>query len=381
VTQTVLRDFVPPERLQNIQGRATATVAVEADGLSLERVRATAVLDRASLTLAGVPLTQSGPTKLRLENGRAWIEHFEWTAEGNSILASGGMSLAGARPSLELDVSGVLDLRVLGAFVSGAAAGGTADAKFTLSGPVDDPVIVGRMTVADADLQMDSPRLAASELEGTVRIAADRKVDLSLAGSLNTGSARVEGAFDLSELAAPIRLQFTGRGVAWNTLPASDRVGHRPRLVFGGKNSTLTGRVRSREHREPLVLSRLLSLSSATEIARSAADWTSRMRLDVAVATVSDVRIDNNYGRLDIGASSSGRHGGAPGRGGAHAGCEDVKSIWAATPIASAADVDLPTRAPSQVNFSQTRVETSQSASNCCSAAGQCGRKVTSPRA
>ena len=59
-------------------------------------------------------------------------------------------------------------------------------------------------------------------------------------------------------------------------------------------------------YREALILSRqLLRLSSTNGIARTTppADWVSRVRLNVAVATESDLRIDNNYGRLDVGAA------------------------------------------------------------------------------
>ena len=58
VTQAALEDIVASERLQKVQGSASATVAVDADRFSFERAQATAVLDRASLTLAGVPFTQ-----------------------------------------------------------------------------------------------------------------------------------------------------------------------------------------------------------------------------------------------------------------------------------------------------------------------------------
>jgi outer membrane protein assembly factor BamA len=391
VTETALKDFVSPEHLENIQGTAAATVAVEADALSLERVRGTAVLDRASLTLAGVPLTQNGPTELRLDNGRARIEHFEWTAEGNSIQASGGMSLAGAQPSLDVDVSGVLDLRVLGAFVSGAAAGGTADVDLALTGAVDNPAIVGRITVADADLQVDSPRLAASDLEGTVRLANDRKVDVSLAGLLNTGRARVEGTLDLSELAAPSgKLQFTGRGVALeypSGLQTESDIDLE--LVLGGKDSTLTGRVQVVDgtYREALVLSsHLLNLSSEAGIARTAppADWTSRMRLDVAVATASDVRIDNNYGRLDVGATlrlvGTVAHPGVVGR--MQAAEDGEIYLGGNTYRIEQLTIDLPNpRAITpEVNFSaQTKIGNLPIGVELrCGAGGQCERKVTS---
>ena len=50
----------------------------------------------------------------------------------------------------------------------------------------------------------------------------------------------------------------------------------------------------------------MLSLSSTNGIARAAAtgdDWVSQLRLDVTVATATDVHLDNNYGRLDVGGS------------------------------------------------------------------------------
>jgi outer membrane protein assembly factor BamA len=310
VTQAVLKDIVADERLRNVQGSASATVAVESDRLSLERVQATAVLDRAALALAGVPFTQSVPTRLRLKDGRATIDDFGWSAEGNSIVASGGANLTEARPSLDLGVSGALDLRVLSAFVTGLTSGGTAHADLKFTGPFDQPEVVGNVTVADGELQLDSPRLAASDLEGTLRIGAGRKASVLLTGLVNTGTARLEGTLDLAEPAAPVgTLRFTGRGVALEYPSGLQTESNADiDLALGASSSTLSGRidVLGGTYREALVLSsQLLHLSSVSGIARTAppAEWLSRVRLNVTVASASDLRIDNNYGRLDIGAA------------------------------------------------------------------------------
>src|SRR5262249_13943425 len=167
-------------------------------------------------TLGGVPFTQNVPTRLRFENGRASITAFEWSAEGNSIRASGGATLTGTRQSIDLAVRGILDLRVLSAFLSGGAAGGTADADLAITGPFDNPDILGRITLADGDLQLDSPRLAAADLGGTIRIAAGRQATVSLNALVNTGNATLEGTVDLRDLSAPLgKLQLTGRGIAF----------------------------------------------------------------------------------------------------------------------------------------------------------------------
>src|SRR4029077_5016166 len=110
---------------------------------------------------------------------------------------TGGADLTAARPSVDAAVSGVLDLRIVSAFVPGMSSAGTAKAALAIPGPADSPEITGTIAVSDGALQLETPRLAATDLEGTVHIAAGRQATLSLAGLLNTGRARLEGTIDL----------------------------------------------------------------------------------------------------------------------------------------------------------------------------------------
>jgi len=310
VTPAVLKNLLGPERLESIQGNASATLTADADRLSLERLRATAVVDRVSLVLAGVRVDQTVPTRLRFENGRASIDAFQWNAGSDSIVVTGGADVIGARPSIDAGVSGVLDLRVVSAFVTGVSSAGDAKVELAITGDLGSPEIVGQIAVSDGELQLDTPRFAASDLTGTVQIAAGRKATVSLAGLLNTGRAKVEGTVDLQDLAAPRgSLHFTGRGVALEFPSGLQTESDADiRLALAGTSSTLSGRVDvlGGTYREPLVLtSQLLNLSFTSGIANAAppADWLSRMGLDLTIATGSDVRIDNNYGRLDVGAN------------------------------------------------------------------------------
>jgi outer membrane protein assembly complex protein YaeT len=310
LTPELLKGVLTAEQLEAMQGNASATVEAEADRLSLEGVQATTVLERASLTLAGVPFTQSAPTRLRLENGRARIEEFRWSAEGNSIVASGGADLTSAEPTLDVTLAGALDLRAAGAFLTGIATGGTANADLRITGLMNDPDIAGSITIADGEVQLDSPRLAATDFKGTLQVGAGRTVTVSLAGSINTGNATVDGTIGLADLAAPLgKLQLVGRNVALE-YPSGFQTESdvNLELALTGATSTLTGRIDVLDgtYREALVITtQLLSLSSTSGIVGAAppADWLSRLRFDVAVATARDVQIDNNYGRFDMGAS------------------------------------------------------------------------------
>jgi hypothetical protein len=174
---------------------------------------------------------------------------------------------------------------------------------------IDDPEIVGRITVADAELQLDTPRLAASDLNGALEITPGRKVTVSVAGLVNAGSARLEGTLDFADLTAPLgKLHFTGGGIALE-YPAGLQTESNVDLgLEAGTGPMLSGRVEvlGGTYRETLVLtSQLLNLWSSRGIAMAAppADWLARVGLNVVVASASDVRIDNNYGRLAVGAN------------------------------------------------------------------------------
>ncbi len=391
VTQAALKDLVATERLQEISGNASVTVAADTDRLSLDRVRATAVFDPASVTLAGVPFTQSVPTRLRLESGHVRIDDFKWTAAGNSIVASGGANLTAAQPSIELGVAGVLDLRAVGAFATGVGTGGTANVDLTMTGLANNPDIGGRITIADGELQVDSPRLAVSDLEGTLQIAEGRKLTVSLAGMANTGNATLDGTIDLADLAAPLgKLQFTGRGVAMeypSGLQTESNVDLD--LALGATSSTLGGRidVLGGTYGEALGLSsQLLNLSSKSGIARSAPppDWMSRLRLNVLVATTTDVHIDNNYGRLDVGGSFRLIGTAAsPGVVGRLQAADDGEIFLAGNTYRIerlAVDLTNPRTIAPEVNFAaQTRIGDAPIRVELrCPATGPCDRKVTS---
>ena len=307
ITPKVLAPFVGAEQLREIDGAMALTIAADAGALSLEHVNASVVLDEASLTLAGVPFKQVAPTRLRLEHRRATVDEFRWDSLGNPITVKGSADLAGARPRIDLQVDGTVDLRALGAFASGIDTSGTARANLAIGGVLDTPEIAGEIAVTDAELRVDSPRLVFSEVAGSIRMAKDRAAAIGLTGTINGGPAKVDGVVDLTRPAEP-------RGSI--TLAAQDVVFEYPdglqsesnvrlSLTLAATEPTLAGRidVLGGVYREPLVLtSRLLDGLAQRGLATAAGSpgFLSGLRLDVTLATTEGIRIDNNYGRLEI---------------------------------------------------------------------------------
>ena len=309
ITPAVLQPFLTPDRVREIDGKAAITITAEADAIALERVRGSAVLDEAEFVLAGVPFRQVVPTFLRLEDGYASIGDLHWDSLGNAIRASGGANIIAEVPRVDLAVNGLFDLRLLGAFSTDLAAGGTAQADFTVSGPWQSPDVVGRIDLKNGELRLDTPRAVASELEGSVRVEKGGAATIDVAGTVNGGGAKLDGEIDVKAIGDP-------RGTL--TLSAQNLALEYPEGLQTESNATLTltlapagatlaGRidVLGGSYREPLLVSShvLSGWRQGIDSPAPASPFLSRLRLDLTLASVDDIRIDNNYGRLDLSAN------------------------------------------------------------------------------
>ena len=127
VTAAMAAPFVDAATLAQVEGALAATITVEATSLAPESVTAAVTFDRAELLIAGEPLKQDRPTRLRLADGQFDIVDWTWSGKGNSLAISGGARLLGDRPELNAALRGTLDLRMLGVASPDVAAGGRAD--------------------------------------------------------------------------------------------------------------------------------------------------------------------------------------------------------------------------------------------------------------
>jgi len=161
--------------------------------------------------------------------------------------------------------------------------------------------------VTDAELRVDSPRLVVSEVGGSIRIAKDLRAAIGLTGTVNGGTAKVDGVVDLTRPAEPRgSIALTAQDVVFeypDGLQTESNV--RLSLTLAGTEPRLTGRidVLGGTYREPLVLTNRL-LDGLTHrglvTAAGAPGVLSSLRLDLTLAATEEIRIENNYGRLGI---------------------------------------------------------------------------------
>ena len=313
VTSQVLSPFLPPESLAQISGGLDATVHLEAPSLEWASLQGEARLDRFDVTVEGVALTQQEPTRVVIEKGIARPASWNWSGRGTSLVVQGEVRLPEQRAAVL--AGGQVDLRLLTPFLSGAdvAIGGSAFPRVSVSGPLDDLRIEGDLTVADGELRLRDPDVIVTGLTVAAAIGREDARITRLDGQINGGS--LTGSGDVSYgsqngLAGSIKTTIAGMGLEF---PEGLRSELDAELTLEAKSEaeglagTLSGTVtvlRS-AYREPIaVVTQLLSALRTERLAAAAATertFADRLQLNVRMLTDSDVIVDNNLARLQLG--------------------------------------------------------------------------------
>ena len=268
-------------------------------------------LERAELSLARVPLNQSRPTRLRLADGRLQVLDWTWAGAGNRINVSGGALLTGDSPALDFTLDGTLDLRMLSAFSPNVATTGRAALDVKVTGLADQPLVEGRMSFENGGLVVREPRLAVTDLQGTVTFARDALQIGDITANANGGTLSVTGSIQYPKFAITGgSIAISGRGLAVE-VPEDLRseIDADLRLDLSDKAPALTGSITvlRGSYREPVSLAAqlLIGVQARPAVATSAADagFFDRVLLNIDVKTAEEVVVDNNYGRFDIAAN------------------------------------------------------------------------------
>jgi outer membrane protein assembly complex protein YaeT len=310
ITPEALAPFLDRATVDEMAGRLDVRVAFEAVSLDLERATADVTFDRAELELARVPLAQTGPTRLRLADGRLAIDRWIWAGAGNRLELSGGVLLSGEAPELDVAASGDIDLRMIAAFTRDVATSGKARLEVKATGPAATPRVDGQVSVADADIIIREPRLAITELTGRVALTEGGLRLDEMTASANGGTLKISGEVQYPDFElAGGTIVVTGRGLAFE-IPEHLRteVDADLTLDVNPDAPSLTGRVTvlRGSYRKPISLTgQLLAGANVQTTVPDDAEPTllDRVQLGVSVVSDEDILLDNNYGRLELGSN------------------------------------------------------------------------------
>jgi translocation and assembly module TamB len=261
-------------------------------------------LDDVDLNIDELRLRNQGPVRITLAQQVVRLEQLHILGENTDFSAHGTASLLGNR-DLELAAEGHLNLQLIQTLNSGFTSSGMVDIAMTVTGPVGDPLLQGRVNVSHGSIAyLDLPS-GLSDMNGSLAFNKNRlQIEnltahsgggtLTLTGEATTYAGQIN--FDFRAQAQDVRLRYPA-GVS-STANADLR-------FFGTReSSTLSG---------DLMITKLAitpgfdfaayaSSGRQSVVVPPATSPLYRVKLDVHVVTAPDLQMQTAIARLSGGA-------------------------------------------------------------------------------
>ncbi len=290
-----------------VVGSFSATARAHVPSLDLAAITGELTMDSARFTFSGIPVEQQRPSRVEFARGTVAVADVLWSVANNPITLDGSIGVAAEDPPLNLAIQGLVDLRVLSAFVSTVAFDGTADLNTRIDGTWSRPLLDGRLMLADAEIALAEPRLVLSDLSGPILLDGDRVVLDGVRGLANGGALALDGTLrvaDLTLVGGAVSIQAQGVAIEMIRGLRSEvdaLVTYRP----DPKAPSLTGdlRIVQSAYTETITLAALARRATLPVAAGADRSLLDQIRLNLTVTTSDDMIVDNNYGRLEAGVS------------------------------------------------------------------------------
>ncbi len=307
ITPALVAAFAGSNVPESLTGTAALQIDLRSTGVELNDVSGSIVLTELQGASSGMPIGQARPTRIDLASGALQVADWTWTIAGSQLTVAGRAELAD-RGSLDLLVDGRLDLRVLGMFMPGITTAGTGDLSVALRGTTDAPVADGTVRLNDVEVQMSDPRIGLTGGRGLLTLTPNRIDVTRVEAAVNGGLVTVTGGVEYTGTAlSGGALSIDADGVALD-IPAGLRTEVDAALTARiAERIQIDGRVDIVQgaYREPLSLAATVAaMARQREAARAqtaAPGITSQVDLNITVASATDLQVDNNYGRMDLG--------------------------------------------------------------------------------
>lgn len=308
VTPAALAPFAGHALDDALTGRASLQIDLSADAPTLDRLNGSIVMDEFDFVAEGLPLGQARPTRVNVVQGELRVADWTWTMAGSRVQVGGRARLAGDR-TLDLNVGGQLDLRVVGAFLPDIATAGVGDLSVAVRGTMASPLADGFVQLRDGELRLEGPQIGVSDARGRILLGANRLELSGLEGDLNGGRFAMIGGLEYQGLTLTGgSISIDSRNVALNVpegmrteVDAAIAVAFANRIQVSGRVEVIRG-----AYREPLslavgVATATRNRATASGVGVGGTSALERLDLNVAVASATDLIVDNNYGRMDLG--------------------------------------------------------------------------------
>jgi len=254
-------------------------------------------------------LEQVGISSIDVRDGIASVGQFHLTGPQTNLRLSGTADLRKSGP-IDVQLKGETDAAVLALFSRTAKGTGTARLNVDVRGTMEEPSVNGYVELQDGQAKIDSPRLAAENVQVRLDLNGDRIDVTRLEGTLNGGTMRGEGHINLSGAQrGEMNLAVSGEGI-YMEFPAGLKTVSNAQVRIDGAYPALriSGKIDVEEgaYTEPLTVGRGLmkffSEDAGTTYVVNDSEDVKDTRLDIALRTLSPIIVNNNIAQGEIDA-------------------------------------------------------------------------------
>jgi translocation and assembly module TamB len=257
-------------------------------------------LEGLDVTVEDVSIKNQGPVRLSMSQEIARLEQFHVVGENTDFSAHGTVALSGGY-DLDLAGEGHLNLQLIQSLNSNFTSSGAVDVSMTVTGPVADPLLQGRVNISHGALAYADLPSGLSDMNGSLVFNKNRLQIESLTAhtgggilTLSGGATTYQGQinFDFSANAQDVRLRYPA-GVS-STANADLR-------FYGNREaSTLSGDVTVTKLAitPGFDFAAYAASSSQSVVVPPATSPLYRVKLDLHVVTAPDLQMQTAIARL-----------------------------------------------------------------------------------
>ena len=190
----IAAERIPPY-LKDVSSALSGKMEMEGKFGDLASLKIRGEIDGASFKIQDYELRNDGRLQFSVINRNIRIESVRFVGEGTSFDLSGRIPLEETM-QLDLNLNGDVNLRVLDGEDKKLEARGRAALNIRASGSTRDPLVIGRASLKDAELDYAKVPVRFSELQGDIVFSRDLVRFENIQGHAGSGTVRLSGVLE-----------------------------------------------------------------------------------------------------------------------------------------------------------------------------------------
>lgn len=292
------------EELENVDGWIGGKVVLSGPLADPEAFSGTGNFSKLDLILQGYPVHNADPLVARYRDGNLEINPVTFLGSDTELVVGGNLRLTEPR-SVNLKVDGTANLLILNTFITPGATSGEVELSTVVSGPLDNPRVVGSADLKDWFLFHPELPVTVFDARGSFKFTANQIAIDSFSARTPYGTLNADGGVFLEGLrptrwrvnayGSGLRLEYPENLHSVVDVDLDFLKRERSQLISGAVY------VRSADYTQEISLSELIFQATAPLAVAPTTPAGEEVVLDISVEAYQTLRVNNNL--ADITAS------------------------------------------------------------------------------